>query len=125
MRLLYKAVSNTSANASFNSNVVAVGEYDSFSVTCNVNSTAVGTVKLQVSNDWSQDEYGSNVAKWTDLSGASSSVSIGNDVVFNIKKPGYPFMRVVYTLASGTGTATIDFNGKAPTERGRPYYSGG
>jgi hypothetical protein len=126
MRLIYKSLaSGTSANANFTTNAVAVGEFSTYSVTCNVTSTATGTVALQASNDWAADETGPASPKWVEISGANSAIVTGSDVMFNVQNSGYTWMRVIYTSTSGTGTATIDFNGKAPTERGRPYYSGG
>lgn len=124
MRLFQKTVVNA-ANAAVNVNgsPIPVGEYISFSLTANVNSTATGTVKLQGSNDYDSDENGANVGNWVDITGSSSAISSGSDVMWNATTAGYAWVRPVYTFTSGTGNLTVMFTGKSQTGYGRPYYS--
>jgi len=69
-------------------------------------SSPSGTLKLQISNDDSN---------WTDYSGSSQSVS-GNtgSIMWNMSATPFPWIRVVYTAVSGTGSLNVTVNGKGP-----------
>lgn len=62
-----------------------------------------GTLKLQISND--------NV-NWTDYSGSSQAISAAGSFAYLLADIGYPWLRVVYTFTSGTGTLNVTINAK-------------
>lgn len=67
-------------------------------------STPVGSTKLQASLD------GTN---YTDIDGSSISVS-GNSGsnFYNIELANYPYVRLVYTRTSGSGTLNVSISAK-------------
>ena len=95
----------------------------SYSYSWSNGSTPVGTVTLQLSNDYSLNPNGSvnNQGTWTDaywfdpsvgsyVSSAAVSGDTGNGVIE--METGAYAVRTVYTPASGDGTMTITFVGK-------------
>lgn len=103
-----------STAASFNSNWIRLENASDYSVQCFVTSTLTGTVKLQCSN-----EKGTNVtnavpaiANGIDITGASSTLSAASPVFFNVQNSGYRWFRVVFTVSSGSGAATVIVNCK-------------
>ena len=85
-------------------------------------TSPVGTIKVQVSNDYSIDAGGAvkNAGTWTTLTidnGGTAVTSIaltgntGNGVIDLVETAGYA-LRTVYTRTSGTGTLNVVVNGK-------------
>lgn len=93
------------ANAATNQNSTAVNvQLARFaSVQAVVTGSATGTLKLQVSND----DNGSPT-NWSDLTGATVSVSGAGVYLIPAQNMSYQFIRAVYTAASGTGTITVN-----------------
>lgn len=76
----------------------------------------VGTIDVQVSNDYAQNAAGqvSNAGTWNSLPLSvvpSISGNSGNGMV-DIELPGSYAIRTVYTRASGTGTLDVVINAK-------------
>lgn len=65
--------------------------------------TPMGTLNLQVSND--------NV-NWTTYTGSSTTVSGAGNFAWLLGDIGFPWVQVVYTASSGTGSLSITVNGK-------------
>lgn len=63
----------------------------------------VGTLVVQASND------GTN---WSDIAGASASISAAGNGMFNFITTAYSYIKVVYTKGSGTGALSVIANGK-------------
>lgn len=95
----------SAANAATNQNSSAVNvQLARFaSVQAVVTGTATGTLKLQVSND----DNGS-ASNWSDLTGATVSVSSAGAYLIPAQNMCYQFLRAVYTASSGTGTITVN-----------------
>ncbi len=79
-------------------------------------TSPVGSVSIQVSNDYSQNADGSvrNAGTWNTLPlSAATSISgnTGNGFIDVDASAGYA-LRTVYTQVSGTGTLTVIVNGK-------------
>lgn len=70
-----------------------------------ISTGAVGTAKVQVSNDKK------NPANWTDLSGATVSVTGAGSFIIPKFDVCYRFIQVVYTNSSSTGNVTANFEG--------------
>lgn len=58
----------------------------------------VGTLSLQASLDQTT---------WTDIAGATAAVAAAGSSLFNVSDLTYPYMRLVYTKTSGTGSLTV------------------
>jgi hypothetical protein len=79
--------------------------------------TTTGTLKLQGSCDpgpnanfqAANDPY---VVDWTDIANSGAPVTGAGTVTYDVVKTAYPWVRLVYTPASGTGTITARFNAK-------------
>lgn len=98
------------ANAASNQNSIAVDSklcrFASLHVT--TTGTAAGAIKLQVSND--EVEPGVSPTNWSDLSGATVSISGANTYLIPAQNMSYQFVRAVYTVSSGTGTITANMH---------------
>lgn len=70
-----------------------------------VSTGAVGTAKLQASNDKK------NPTNWTDISGATVSVTGAGTFLIPKMDLCYRFIQLVYTNSSGTGSVTANFQG--------------
>ena|SRR6185312_12094292 len=77
-------------------------------------STAVGTVKLQASNDFSP---GANLSgdfvpsNWVDIPNTSQNVTSGGAVLIPYTQIAYQWVRVVWTEGTpGTSTITAEIN---------------
>ena len=97
---------DASMGASVNSNVQEISECNCIAVQViwSAGSNPIGSVKLQASLD--------NIT-FTDISGTSLSVS-GNSGshFYNFDRPGFPYLRVVYTRTAGSGTLNAKICGK-------------
>jgi hypothetical protein len=72
--------------------------------------TAVGTVKVQASNDINTTGYNSNnfsPTNWSDISGATVAVSAGGVVLIPKFDLSYQWIRAVYTRTSGGSTTVV------------------
>jgi len=75
-------------------------------------TSAVGTFKLQASNDICNDQYQPNtfiVTNWTDIPNQSASISAGGTALLTIDYCVYRWIRAVYVSASG-GSSTVVVN---------------
>lgn len=76
-------------------------------------STAAGTIQIQASNDVAQLQYTSPttfiVTNWTDIPGASATITGGASALITISTMCYRWVRAVYTSASG-GSSTVVVN---------------
>lgn len=105
--------------ASYTSPAVPLKNIYGFSIAMNITGAPIGTLKLQVSNDPETNDTMPGGAPapvpthFADLTGASISI-IASDttVMFNVHDVGYNYVRVVYTRASGSGTAALVANCK-------------
>ena len=74
----------------------------------------VGTFKLQISANYQEDSMGNvlNAGTWTDYTGSSQGISAAGDFAWNLSTTPYPWIRLVYTRTSGSGTLNATINGK-------------
>lgn len=62
-----------------------------------------GSLKLQVSND--------NV-NFTDYPNSSVSITQAGSSIWLLENIGFPYIMIIYTSSSGTGTLNVTINGK-------------
>jgi hypothetical protein len=74
-------------------------------------STAGGTVQVQMSNDIYNSAYLQTftVSNWTNIPSASATVTAGASVVISVPQMCYRWIRVIYTSTT-PGTSTINVN---------------
>lgn len=97
-------ISTTSTSAAFRVNY---GLSFSIQAVFSGGGSPVGVLKVQLSND---SPTTGNPVNWSDLAGATVSVSA--DGVVHIPKTEicYQFLRFIYTTTSGTGVCTARLN---------------
>lgn len=74
--------------------------------------TAVGTVKLQASNDEYSTGYAPDTftpSNWVDIPSQSAAITAGVSALLTINQTAYRWIRVVYTHTSG-GSSTVVVN---------------
>lgn len=82
-----------------------------------ITGTVAGTVKLQGSCDPGpnanfQAANDTQAVNWTDIANSSLPITGAGTLTYDVVKTAYPFVRVVYTASSGTGTISARFNAK-------------
>ena|ERR1700677_2695464 len=106
----------TSMTASITSAVVETRNQDNIGFQLNWTGAPVGTFTFQVSMDFFEDINGNivNPGNWTTLPVTPAITAAGtpNTAYVDINQTSSPYMRVVYTFASGTGTLDGFANGK-------------
>lgn len=87
-----------------------------YAIQCEFTGSPVGTIKLQGSNDSTPDAnfQFSNFAptNWTDITGTSTAVTTNGSILFNAASVYYRWVRVVYTVTSGSGSLSVVGNTK-------------
>lgn len=82
-------------------------------------ASALGSVKIQISNDNVQvkqysnllstlPDPAANVVNWTDYSGTSQAISGPGSFMWNFSDCGYAWVRAAFTFTSGTGLWTVN-----------------
>lgn len=96
---------------SFNLRPVWLGHICNYSIQLVFTGSPVGAFKLQGSDDPGQANGGQTpqakgVTNWTDITSSSQSVSAAGNIMWDVANAGYNWVRVAYTVTSGTGTLT-------------------
>lgn len=99
-------LASQACSGSFNSDAQALLKANDFSVQCVTDGAPNGTVKLQCSVDYASYPAPSD-PDWSDIGGASSTISASGNVVFNLYSQNYPYFRVVWTDSSSDSTSTM------------------
>lgn len=116
--------------ASVTSLVTDIQYLDNISVQLSWTSSPVGTFAIQGSLDYSPGDAASaagrtaNAGTWTPItltylsgsvfvSATSIPTSVGSPILLNLSNLSFPYIRVVYTRSSGSGTLTSWIMGKA------------
>lgn len=105
----FQNIRNGDMSGSITSRVTGVQYLDNIAIQLNVTTAdAVGTFEVQVSLDYAQDSQGNvtNAGNWIglNLSGTPTVASTNEQFFIDINQVPAPWVRVVYTRTSGTGT---------------------
>lgn len=93
--------------ASITSTVTNIEFLDNIAVQLTWSGSPVGTFQIQVSLDYNQDNNGNVLAagNWVPLTlGTSLSTSVGSPIFVDMNQLSAPWIRIVYTRTSGSGT---------------------
>lgn len=119
MRLLNQVLINAGdASGNLTSPAGLLAHVFGFSIQVTITGTATGTLTLEGSSDPVPDANfpGTPVwtpTHWTLIADSSEPVTGAGSVMYDFNQtPGFNWVRVVYTSASGTGTMTIRLNTK-------------
>lgn len=99
------------SQATLTSSITNIQYLDNVGIQANFTGSPVGTLSVQVSIDHAQDEWG-NVTTAGNWSQVTSSAVTSSPVVFDLNQLSAPWIRVVYTKVSGTGTLNVFITGK-------------
>lgn len=118
MRTFNDTILDGYADETFETDAYSLKNIAGYSVTLNFSDgDAVGTVKLQVSND--KAENGAEPETWVDLTAPTTSVkaidasnAATNPVVWNVTTAFYKWVRLVYTRTSGESNCKVTINAK-------------
>jgi hypothetical protein len=120
----FNTIQNGDMSGSLTSSVSSIEFLDNIGVQINFVdgvTTAVGNFQVQVSVDYNQDGFGNvlNPGNWTPiyftsapLSGVDIPTTLGSPIFIDINQISAPWIRIVYTPTSGSGTANVWIAGK-------------
>lgn len=112
----FQIVTAGSLAASVTSTVTNIQYLDNVCIEAIWTGTPTGTFAVQGSLDHQQDQYGNVVTggNWVTLTGATASASGSGDVaLFDLTQLSFPWVRLIYTRVSGSGTLNAYIGGKA------------
>ena len=104
------------SQASLTSSVSNINNLDNVGLQLNWTGSPTGSFAVQVSIDYLQDEFGNvqNAGNWTAISLNPSPVtSSGSPIYIQLNSISAPWVRVVYTKVSGSGTLQAWISGKS------------
>jgi hypothetical protein len=96
--------------------VTNIQRMDSVGIQVDIASAdAVGTLSVQVSADYDQDAQGNVLAagSWIELTSQAIAAGQPSATYFNLPNLSAPWIRLVWTYTSGTGTITAAVTAKA------------
>lgn len=109
-------ISGNMALTSITSAVTSIQFLDNIGVQLNFTGTPTGTFDIQVSADYAQDSFGNvtNAGNWIGLTFGTAPVASGaaSTIYLDLNQLSAPWLRVVYTKTSGTGTLNGFVTGK-------------
>lgn len=109
---LFNAQAVSSTNV-YTSPTVNILNLDNIFLQFNISGTPVGAISIQVSSDHNEDSQGNVITagNWIEvvsLAATGSAIIMGED----LNQLGAPWLRVVYTNASSSGTLSSFVSGK-------------
>ena len=114
---IFQTITNGSMAGNLTSAVTNTLLLDNIGYQVDISGTATGTITIQVSIDYDQDNQGNvlNAGHWINLTSASQAITSGSptDTYFDILPTSAPWIRLVYTSTSGTGTMNAFITGKS------------
>lgn len=105
--------------ATVTSGVADIRIFDNVGMQINFTGTPTGTFAVQGSVDYLADAFNPAVVKnagnWTALTLSPSPVASGaaSTILLDLNQLSFPYIRVVYTKTSGTGTLNVYVSGKS------------
>lgn len=98
--------------SSLTSTVTDIQFLDNIAIQSNFTGSPVGVIAIQVSADYARDFMGNvtNSGNWATV--ASASTSGGSPIYFDLNQLAAPYIRVVYTKTSGSGTLNCILSAK-------------
>lgn len=102
--------SNKSLSADYTSPAMGLLQMYGIAIQAIWTGTPVGNLKLQVSLDYNpgltQTAGAANAGTWNDYNGSTQDTTGITSFTYNVTDAFFPWIRLVYTSTSGTGTLT-------------------
>lgn len=111
----FQIITSGSMGASITSAVTNIQYIDNIGIEIYVSAgSPVGTYAVQVSADYQQDAAGNvvNAGNWVSLSFSTAPDTTVNPIYLDMNQLSAPYIRLVYTRTSGTGTLQAYITGK-------------
>jgi hypothetical protein len=102
----YNVLANGSMAANITSPSIHIRDVSAATLQANWTGTPSGSLILQISND---------ELVWTDYSGSTALVSGPGNFAWNMLSAPFPFVRINYLFAGGTGLLNLTLSGKGPS----------
>lgn len=98
---------------SITGSVVGIQYLDNVAIQMEFTGSPVGTLAVQGSVNYAQNAQGTvtNTGNW--ITFTTSAVAAAGDVLFDLNQLSFPWIRVIYTRSSGTGTLDGYISAKA------------
>lgn len=104
------------SQASITSSVTNITYLDNICIQLVFTGSPTGNFAVQGSNTYEQDNNGNvvNAGTWTalDLTPSPAATGSGSNILIDLNQLSFPYIRVVYTKDSGTGTLNATISGK-------------
>lgn len=112
----FQTIVNGDLSGNLISTVTNIEFQDNIGVQLNFSGDAEGLFSVQVSMDYAQNSQGavSNAGNWIGLSldPAPAATGSGGNIYIDLNQLSAPWIRVIYTAASGTGAVNAFICGK-------------
>jgi hypothetical protein len=116
LRVYQNITNGNMASASITSPATCIEWLDNIAIQLNFTGSPVGTFQIQVSVDYAQDIGGkvTNAGNWVAVTLPSSPVAAGapGQIIIDLNQLASPWIRVVYTRTSGSGSLNSFISGK-------------
>lgn len=113
----YHAIVAGNMSGNITSPVTCIQYLDNCLIQLNFTGTPTGTFSVQVSADYARDDQGNvtNAGNWVPLtlSPSPSAAGAANQIIIDMNEMPAPYLRVVYTFTSGTGTLDMYITAKS------------
>lgn len=115
--LKYKLLSAASMAANITSAATNIQHLDNIGIQANiVSGSPTGVIQVQVSADYAEDTEHNvlDAGHWVDLTPAQQSITAGSpaQTYFDLNQLSSPWVRVVYTRTSGSGSLDVFITAK-------------
>jgi|SRR6185437_13150409 len=108
---------NASMNGNLTSSVTPISFLDNICIQLNFTGTPTGNFFVQGSVDYQTDYLGNVIStgNWISLTLVPSPVASGsaNQILLDMNQLSFPYIRVIYTYSSGSGTLNGFIGGKS------------
>lgn len=86
-----------------------LGHAVDYSIQLVFTGSPVGTFKLQASIDpySGSNPTGDTITNWTDVTDSDQAITAAGNHMWNVENAGYTWVRVIWTVTSGTGDLTV------------------
>lgn len=104
------------SQATITSDVTDIRYLDNISIQCIFTGTPTGSFALEGSlNYYKINGAVQNTGTWTPITLSSTPAASGSagNILLDLNQLSFPYIRIVYTKTSGTGTLNVYISGKA------------